>query len=119
MYELLMVDEVRRWLHHLRRTDKATLKAISDALMVLTVVGPALGRPLADRVSGSSLHNLKELRPGSAGGTEVRILFVFDPHRRAVLLVAGDKSGKWSQWYDEAIPLAERRYEAYRKEIGL
>lgn len=93
--------------------------AISEALTVLSVVGPALGRPLADRVSGSSLHNLKELRPGSAGATEVRILFAFDPRRRAVLLVAGDKSGEWSNWYAEAIPLAERRYEAYRKEMGL
>ncbi len=119
MYQLLMVEEVRRWLHQLRRTDKATLTAISDALTVLSVVGPALGRPLADRVSGSSLHNLKELRPGSVGATEVRILFVFDPRRRAVLLVAGDKSGRWSQWYADAVPLAERRYEAYREEMGL
>ena len=90
--------------------------ASSDALTVLSVVGPGLGRPLADRVHGSSLHNLKELRPGSAGHSEVRILFVLDPHRRAVLLVAGDKSGQWTRWYTEAIPLAERRYEAYLKE---
>ncbi len=59
------------------------------------------------------MHNLKELRPGSAGRTEVRILFVFDPVREAVLLVAGDKVGRWSQWYEEAIPLAEARYSAY------
>ncbi len=91
--------------------------AISDALTVLAVVRPGLGRPLADRISGSSLHNLKELRPASAGQSEVRILFAFDPHRRAVLLVAGDKSGNWKRWYLDAIPLAERRYEAYRKEM--
>ncbi|MFI6760546.1 hypothetical protein ACIBF5_15560 [Micromonospora sp. NPDC050417] len=29
---------------------------------------------------------MKELRPGSTGSSEVRILFVFDPVRRAVLL---------------------------------
>src|SRR6266566_9413651 len=77
--------------------------------------GPALGRPLADRVSGSQLHNLKELRPGSSGTTEVRILFIFDPARNAVLLVAGDKSGRWEQWYRDAIPAAEAAYEAYLK----
>jgi transcriptional regulator with XRE-family HTH domain len=52
--------------------------------------------PLADRLRGS-LHNTKELRPGSAGSTEVRILFCFDPRRQAVLLVAGDKSGQWQE----------------------
>jgi hypothetical protein len=56
---------------------------------------------------------MKELRPPSAGRTEVRILFVFDPYRSAVLVVAGDKSGQWSRWYRTAIPEAERLYEDY------
>jgi len=33
-----------------------------------------------------------------------------------ILLVAGDKAGRWTQWYREAIPLAEQRYERYLKE---
>lgn len=113
-----MVAEVREWLHRLRQTDRATLLAISDALTVLRVVGPGLGRPLVDRITGSSLHNLKELRPASSGSTEVRILFVFDPRRRAVLLVAGDKSGQWAHWYTEAIRQAEERYQEYLKETS-
>ncbi|SBW22681.1 hypothetical protein FDG2_2973 [Candidatus Protofrankia californiensis] len=56
------------------------------------------------------MHNLKELRPASTGGTEVRILFVFGPARQMVLLMAGDKSGSWHRWYEVAIPLAEARY---------
>jgi hypothetical protein len=36
--------------------------------------------------------------------------------RNAVLLVAGDKSGRWHEWYREAIPMAEALYEAYLKE---
>ena len=63
-----------------------------------------------DRVKGSSLHQLKELRPPSSGTTEIRVLFVFDPIRQMLLLVGGDKSGQWQQWYKTAIPLAERRY---------
>jgi len=43
-------------------------------------------------------------------------LFVFDPWRSAILLVAGDKAGKWNRWYAEAIPRAERLYETYLKE---
>ncbi len=113
-----MVAEVREWLHRLPQTDRATLLAISDALTVLRVVGPGLGRPLVDRIAGSSLHNLKELRPASTGSTEVRILFVSDPRRRAVLLVAGDKSGQWRHWYSEATRQAQKRYQAYLKETG-
>jgi hypothetical protein len=46
----------------------------------------------------------------------VRILFIFDPARNAVLLIAGDKSGRWQEWYREAIPAAEAIHEAYLKE---
>jgi hypothetical protein len=41
---------------------------------------------------------MKELRPPSAGRSEVRILLVFDPWWSAILLVAGDKSGRWDKW---------------------
>jgi hypothetical protein len=40
----------------------------------------------------------------------VRLLFIFDPQRRAVFLVGGDKAGKWSDWYKRAIPHAEQAY---------
>lgn len=71
---------------------------------------------LVDRITGSTLSNLEELRPGSSGSSEVRILFVFDPARNAVILVGGDKSGSWSGWYRTAIKAAEDAYEAYRDE---
>ena len=57
--------------------------------------------------------NMKELRPPSAGRSEVRILFVFDPWRSAILLIAGDKSGQWNRWYQKAIPEAEQLYAKY------
>lgn len=59
---------------------------------------------------------LTELRPPSGGRTEIRILFVFDPWRSAILLIAGDKAGQWSRWYRSAIPEAEQRYALYLKE---
>jgi hypothetical protein len=115
-YRLEMVTEVRQWLHQMRRTDRATAILVGQAITALLAEGPSLGRPLVDRLKGSQLHNLKELRPGSRHSSEVRILFIFDPDRRAVLLVAGDKAGQWSSWYREAIPLAEARYATYLKE---
>ncbi len=63
------------------------------------------------------MHHLKELRPGSSGASEIRILFAFDPTTRAVLLVAGDKAGDWKRWYVRAVPLAEHRYEQWIKEV--
>ncbi len=71
---------------------------------------------LVDRIEGSSIHNLKELRPGSADATDMRILFAFDPWRSSVLLVAGDRSGRWSEWYRKAVARAEQLYETYLKE---
>jgi hypothetical protein len=69
-----------------------------------------------DSVTGSNLANMKELRPPSAGRSEVRIMFAFDPWRAAILLVAGDKSGQWTKWHRTAIPQAERLYDEYLAE---
>jgi hypothetical protein len=79
-------------------------------------LGPALGRPLAGTITGSKIKSLKELHPGSSGTSEIRILSVSGPWRSAILLAAGDKSGKWNRWYAEAIPHAEQLYEIYLKE---
>lgn len=112
-HRLVMTGQVRDWLHALRSDDPVTRRLVAEAIDRLLDDGPTLGRPLVDRIAGSDLHNLKELRPGSSGGSEVRILFIFDSVRNAVLLVAGDKSDRWNEWYSEAIPAAEAAYRAY------
>ncbi len=116
-WKIIVVEPVLSWLHELRRTDRATLDQVSAAITAVESEGPALGRPLVDTVKGSTLSNLKELRPGSAASTEVRLLFVFDPHRNAVFLVGGDKSGNWSGWYRVAVPMAEEAYAGHLKRI--
>ncbi|WP_209907747.1 type II toxin-antitoxin system RelE/ParE family toxin [Paeniglutamicibacter psychrophenolicus] len=95
------------WLQWFRSVDRTSQALITDAVDRLADAGPSLGRPLVVRIKGSTVHNLKELRPASIGRSEIRILFVFDPMRSAVLLVGGDKSGRWSRWYQEAVPEAE------------
>jgi hypothetical protein len=117
-WRVIVVEPCLSWLHELRWADRPTLIQISQAITTLAEEGPGLGRPLVDTVSGSSLANLKELRPGSSGTTEVRLLFVFDPRRRAVFLVGGDKSGKWSEWYKTAIPRAEEAYAEHLRIEG-
>lgn len=56
---------------------------------------------------------MKELRPGSSGRTELRLLFAFDPDRRAIFLVAGDKAGNWRRWYTQNIAVADDRFDAH------
>ena len=115
-WEIYLTDDVNRWLDDLAGADEESYRQVVYAVEALAEVGPNLGRPLVDRVKGSTLQNLKELRPGSAGASEVRVLFVFDPWRSAILLVAGDKAGNWTGWYRQAIPRAEQLYETYLKE---
>jgi hypothetical protein len=117
MWEVLLSDEVRDWLEKLVTDDEGTARLVRAAIRILADDGPALGRPLVDTIKGSKIKNLKELRPGSSGRTEIRILFVFDPSRRAVLLVAGDKSTDWKGWYKTAIEHAETLYDQHLKAI--
>lgn len=113
-------DFIEEWLD---TQDDETVSLVFAALEVLRDKGPSLGRPLVDTISGSKLPNMKELRPASTGSSEVRILFVFDPIRQAVMLLAGDKSKgkrerqKWSGWYRTAIPEAERIYKEHLRTL--
>lgn len=63
-HKLVMTRQVRDWLHALRTGDPVTRRLVSQAIDQLLDDGPQLGRPLVDRIAGSRLHNLKELRPG-------------------------------------------------------
>jgi hypothetical protein len=118
-WEVYLTDDVDQWLNRLADSDKESYALVVAGIEVLAEVGPNLGRPLVDRIKGSRLHNLKELRPGSAGSSELRVLFTFDPWRSAILLVAGDKSGNWSNWYRRAISQAESLYDEYLRERAL
>ena len=110
----LSVELVEDWILGL---DDETYDQVVAALLVLRRHGPALGRPLVDSVKGSRHHNMKELRPGSAGNSEIRILFAFNPARQAVLLTAGDKRGSWRDWYRKHLPLAEQRFDEHLKRL--
>lgn len=45
------------------------------------------------------------------------ILFAFDPVRRAILLVAGDKAGNWKKWYRTNIPLADELLDQHLRAL--
>lgn len=83
-WEINRTDELWQWF---RSLDRATQVRVIEAVDMLAEIGPALGRPLVDTLKGTQVANLKELRPGSTGRSEVRILFAFDPWREAILLI--------------------------------
>lgn len=108
-YEVIVLDEFIAWWDTLTEKQQDEL---TGRIELLERHGPNLGRPVVDTTTGSSLTSLKELRARSEGA-ELRVLFIFDPLQRAVLLLGGDKTGRWSAWYQRAIPEAERRYQEY------
>lgn len=69
--------EVTAWLNGL---DVQSRHQVAAAIDMITDQGPALREPLVKPIRGSRHHNMKELRPGSVGRTEIRILFIFDPN---------------------------------------
>ena len=47
-----------------------------------------------------------------------RVAFAFDPRRRAILLVAGDKSGRSERaFYRRLIAMADRRFDAHLERL--
>ncbi|MHB8646866.1 MAG: type II toxin-antitoxin system RelE/ParE family toxin [Thermomicrobiales bacterium] len=106
-----VTNEFEAWYDGL---DLAEAQAVASAITTLEQDGPALGRPLVDTLKGSRIPNLKELRPKR---NDIRILFVFDPRRTAILLIGGSKTDDWHGWYERNIPEAERIYDAYLVEL--
>lgn len=112
-WEIELTEQVEDWL--LNVLDQDARRQIVPTIDELEEKGPSLGRPFVDRVKGSRHHNMKELR--SIGGN-IRILFAFDPARKAILLIGGDKTGNWKGWYGEHVPRADDLYEAHIQEIS-
>lgn len=113
-FEVETTDEFAEWYGSLTREEQA---AIDVRVELLADEGPALKRPVVGEITGSKFDpQMKELRV-SAGVSALRILFVFDPRRTAILLVGGNKAGSWNAWYRTAIPEADALYEIYLDEI--
>lgn len=84
---------------------------------LLETFGPQLGRPRADTLNGSKHANMKELRFDAADGVW-RVAFAFDPKRRAILLVAGDKTGSSEKrFYRRLLKKADERFEEHLQRL--
>ena len=99
-----------RW-ESLDEDEQISVRALVDLLENLGVL---LGFPLSSAIVQS--RKLRELRIQHAG-RPYRVLYAFDPARRAVLLVGGNKTGN-DRWYEEYVPWAEKIFADYLRETG-
>ena len=95
----------------------ALSEVVQDELLanakLLETIGPQLGRPRVDTLNGSKHANMKELRFDADGGVW-RVAFAYNPSRKAILLVCGDKSGgSGRRFYDTLIDKADSRFDAH------
>lgn len=77
--------------------------------------GPLLGFPHSSAIKGARHTHLRELRIQSKG-RPLRIFYAFDPRRRAILLIGGDKTGD-NRFYEKFVPLADKLYERHLRSI--
>jgi len=112
VWDVEVTDQFVEWWSTLTDDQREAVTARVD---LLGERGPDLGRPVVDRIQSSRHQTMKELRAAKDGA--IRVLFSFDPRRRAILLLGGDKSGEWNKWYEWAVPLADDLYDEYLEEL--
>lgn len=109
-WETEEVEEFDAWFDSLDEDDQIQVIAAKDYLIEH---GPAAKMPVSYPIKQPNACGMKELRPGSKGRSELRVLYAFDYRRKAILLLGGDKAeipGDWGAWYDRNVPIADRRF---------
>ena len=112
VWEIEVTDQFDGWWSTLTDDQR---EAVTDRADVLAERGPDLGRPIVDRIHSSRHQSMKE--PRTARGGALRVLFCFDLRCQAILLLGGDKTGAWNEWYEWAAPLADDLYDEYLHEL--
>jgi hypothetical protein len=110
-WEIITSESYDTWFQAQTEDDKAVIRSKA---YLLSELGPNLGRPYADTLRGSKkLANLKELR-AKTDDHVFRVAYIFDPERKGLLLIGGDKKGKnQKKFYKDLISEAEQIYAAY------
>ena len=113
MWEVVSTKEFDEWYFESGDLSDRERKVIASDVKLIEEFGFSLGRPYVDTLKGSKLTNLKELRTRLSGKV-IRIFFLFDPKRRAVLLIGGDKKND-KNFYQTMIAKSVKIYNEYLK----
>ena len=113
MFGIEYTDEFEIWWDDLTLTQQ---DALAQRIDRLANKGPSLRRPHVGEIKGSK-HDpqMKELICESGGS--LRVLFIFNPVRNAILLTGGEKTGQWNAWYPRAIRNADDLYDTHLEEL--
>ena len=107
MVVTLATEDFAAWFMGLETKDAS---AVDRVVGLLAQMGVTLRFPYTSAITGSR-HALRELRIQSAG-SPIRVFYVFDPERQAVLLIGGDKTGD-TRFYEVMVPRADAIFDAY------
>lgn len=112
MVDVVLTDEAADWLEGLDESDR---ESAARVINLLEQFGVSLRFPHCSEIKASLKYPIRELR---VGGSPLRMLYLFDVTREAVILVGGNKSGNEKRWYVDAVAKAEKIWEQYLKEQG-
>ncbi len=112
-WSVKVTEEYAAWFSALIKEDLASAVQVAQAVAALREEGPALGRPLVDRIQrqqdpspqGTAARLGRPVR--DQGALRVR------SHPLSVAAARRDKAGNWQRWYRQKIPIAEQLYLEY------
>ena len=113
MTEVEYTDEFGVWWEGLTEAEQ---ESVAYSVGLLEAKGTALGHPHSSKINGSRHAHMRELRVQHQG-RPYRVFYAFDPRRKAILLIAGDKTGD-GRFYEKMIPMADRIYDEHLEEIS-
>lgn len=111
MVEVIVTDEFAAWYRGLEPTDMDAAERLVD---LLEAKGVTLAGRYSSAVNGVSFA-LRELR-NQADGRPLRIFYAFDPKRRSVVLIGGNKKGD-DRFYETMVRECERIWKEYLAEM--
>ncbi|SUA65955.1 Putative toxin HigB2 [Oligella urethralis] len=112
-WTVLFTDRFSDWLNE---QENGLRETVLIHLLNLEKYGFLLARPYADTIKDSTYPNMKELRV-QYRGCPIRVFYAFDPLRQAIVLCAGDKTGKEKQFYKKMIRIADQEFKNYLESL--
>lgn len=110
MVETVKTPEFGAWFDSL---SGAHQDKVNFYVSLLVEKGLALGHPYSSDIKGSKIGGLRELKVKSHSHA-LRVFYAFDPARRAVVLIGGDKTGQdEGRFYDRMKRVCETLWQRY------